>query len=133
MRQKFLSACLLLLAGFGVIGVANCGSTPGADLADMAEASGVIVLGQVTSLKARDEMDHVTVRVVDVVKGTLNLSEFRLVLTPRGLVGFDVALSKGDVGVFFLASAPTGDDAVATLTHPQSVALLTKGVFSVAD
>ena len=133
MKQKLLSALLVVVASFAIIGVANCGSTSGYDLGELTDTSAVIVLGQVTRVKASGELDDVTVKVIDVLKGTMPASEFKLELTPRGLVGFDVALSDGDVGVFFLADAPPDGNRKATLTHHQSVALLSKTAFSVSD
>lgn len=45
----------------------------------------------------------------------------QLKLTPRGLVGFDIALVEGTFGVFFRTAAPASQDAFATRMVPMAM------------
>ena len=129
MHLKPIVLFLAMLSTATGSAIANAGSIAPYPLDALAEASRVIVLGRVVKVTSDDEIDRVTVAVIDPLKGASVPDEFNLQLTPRGLVGFDIALSKGDIGVFFLSAIPAEGDDFATLAAPHGVALLERSAF----
>jgi len=80
-------------------------------LAELADRSDAVVLGEVVGCREEGNRDRLTVRVGVVLKGRLPVETFALTLVSRGgLKDFDPALRKGDTGVFFLKHDPrTGE------------------------
>ncbi|MEL7313070.1 MAG: hypothetical protein AAFN07_16250 [Pseudomonadota bacterium] len=133
MQFKRIWLVLATLVGALSCRLAIAGTIAPYDLQNLTQDSSVVVIGHVTRVKQNNEHDHVTVKVIDTLKGSLQIDEFRLTLTPRGLVGFDIALKQGEIGVFFLSAVPTDDDSTATLAAPHGVAILERGAFKIEE
>lgn len=74
-------------------------------LAQLQKKADIIVLAEVTDVKAEKNIDTVTIKVGSYLKGGQDQTMYTFTLVTRGgLKDFDPALKKGDTGVFFLKS-----------------------------
>jgi len=101
------------------------------ELAQLSDSAEVIVLAQVVKLaKISAEADEVTIKIGAVLKGKLRTGQLEVVLTTRGVKGFDPALKTGDTGVFLLKEVAKKK---AKLAYNGSVAVFSKPNFVVSE
>jgi len=101
------------------------------ELAQLSDSAGVVVLAQVVKVtKISAEADETTIKVGAVLKGKLGTGKLKIVLTTRGVKGFDPAMKVGDTGVFFLKKVKNKE---AKLAYPGSVAVFSKPNFVVSE
>jgi cyclophilin family peptidyl-prolyl cis-trans isomerase len=101
------------------------------ELAQLSDSAKVVVLSQVVKVvKISAEADEVTINIGAVLKGKLGTGELKVVLTTRGVKGFDPALKAGDTGVFLLKEV---DKKKAKLAYSGSVAVFSKPNFIVSE
>lgn len=100
------------------------------ELAQLSDSAEVVVLAQVVKVtKISAEADETTIKIGAVLKGKLGTGKLKVVLTTRGVKGFDPALKVGDTGVFFLKDVKNKE---AKLAYSGSVAVFSKPNFVVS-
>ncbi len=101
------------------------------ELAQLSDSAEVVVLAQVVKVtKISAEADETTIKVGTILKGKLGAGKLKVVLTTRGVKGFDPAMKVGDTGVFFLKEVKTKE---AKLAYPGSVAVFSRPNFIVSE
>jgi len=123
--KQTIRALLLCLAVFSV-NLYGAQLLP-SELSDLQEKSDLIVVAQVTKVKAVSlgregtPYDQVTISIASIVKGKVNFKEIDIITEPRGMRDFDPELKEKQNAVFFLIET---EEWGYRLTAQGSVAIL---------
>lgn len=125
---NLLPACglVVLVCGAGAFG----SEIKQMELAQLSDSAEVVVLAQAVKVtKISAEADEVTIKVGAVLRGKLRTGQLKVVLTTRGVKGFDPSLEVGDTGVFLLKEVAKKK---AKLAYNGSIAVFSKPNFVVS-
>jgi len=122
-----VSVLVVLVCGAGAFG----SEIKQMELAELSDSAEVVILAQVVKVtKISAEVDETTIKVGAVLKGKLGTGNLKIVLTTRGVKGFDPTVKVGDTGVFFLKDVKKE---AAKPAYPGSVAVFSKPNFIVSE
>jgi len=122
-----VSVLVVLVCGAGAFG----SEIKQMELAQLSDSAEVVVLAQVVKVtKISAEADETTIKVGAILKGKIGTDKLKVVLTTRGVKGFNPALKVGDTGVFLLKDVKNKK---AKPAYPGSVAVFTKPNFIVSE